>query len=48
MQQKEIYLSSEKNTNKAKRARTFGTRVIDEAEMMKFIKVGKFPVRSLN
>ena len=41
-------ISSEKNTNKAKRARTFGTRVIDENQMMAFIKMGKFPVRSLN
>ena len=41
-------ISSRKDTNKAKRARSFGTKVIDEAEMMTFIKAGKFPVRSLN
>ena len=41
-------ISSRKDTNKAKRARAFGTRVIDEAEMMAFIKAGRFPVRSLN
>ena len=41
-------ISSRKNTKKAKRAKTFGTQVIDEAEMMTFIKAGKFPVRSLN
>ena len=41
-------ISSRKDTNKAKRARAFGTQVIDEAQMMTFIKAGKFPVRSLN
>ena len=41
-------ISSRKDTNKAKRARSFGTKVIDEAEMIAFIKAGKFPVRSLN
>ena len=46
--QTDYLISSRKDTNKAKRARTFGTRVIDEAEMMAFIKAGKFPVRSLN
>ena len=34
--------------NKAKRARSLGTKVIDETEMIAFIKAGKFPVRSLN
>ena len=42
------YLISSKDTGKAKRARSFGTKVIDEAEMIAFIKAGKFPVRSLN
>ena len=46
--QTDYLISSRKDTNKAKRARSFGTRVIDEAEMMSFIKAGKFPVRSLN
>ena len=46
--QTDYLISSRKDTNKAKRARAFGTRVIDEAEMMAFIKAGKFPVRSLN
>ena len=41
-------ISSRKDTGKAKRARSFGTKVIDEAEMIAFIKAGKFPVRSLN
>ena len=31
------------DTNKAKRARKFGTQVIDQAEMMGFVKCGKFP-----
>ena len=46
--QTDYLISSRKDTNKAKRARSFGTKVIDEAEMMTFIKAGKFPVRSLN
>ena len=36
-------ISSRKDTNKAKRARKFGTQVIDQAEMMTFIKSGNFP-----
>ena len=36
-------ISSRKDTNKAKRARKFGTQVIDQAEMMAFVKSGKFP-----
>ena len=46
--QTDYLISSRKDTNKAKRAKAYGTRVIDEAEMMAFIKAGKFPVRSLN
>ena len=46
--QTDYLVSSRKDTNKAKRARSFGTKVIDEAEMIAFIKAGKFPVRSLN
>ena len=46
--QTDYLISSRKDTNKAKRARSFGTKVIDEAEMMAFIKAGKFPARSLN
>lgn len=46
--QTDYLISSRKDTNKAKRARSFGTKVIDEAEMIAFIKAGKFPVRSLN
>ena len=46
--QTDYLISSRKDTSKAKRARTFGTQVIDEAQMMTFIKAGKFPVRSLN
>ena len=42
-------ISSRKDTNKAKRAKTFGTQVINEDEMMAFVKAGKFPLaRSLN
>ena len=36
-------ISSRKDTNKAKRARKFGTQVIDQAEMVSFVKSGKFP-----
>ena len=36
-------ISSRKDTNKAARAKKFGTRVIDESEMMAFVKRGKFP-----
>ena len=46
--QTDYLISSRKDTKKAKRAKAFGTQVINEAEMMKFIKAGKFPVRSLN
>ena len=46
--QTDYLISSRKDTNKAKRARSFGTKVINEAEMMTFIKAGTFPVRSLN
>ena len=46
--QTDYLISSRKDTSKAKRARTFGTQVIDEAQMMTFIKAGKFPLRSLN
>ena len=41
-------ISSRKDTNKAQRAKSFGTKVIDEAEMIAFIRAGKFPVRNLN
>ena len=37
-------ISSRKDTRKAKRAKSFGTRVIDENEMIAFIKAGNFPV----
>ena len=46
--QTDYLISSRKDTNKAKRARSMGTKVIDETEMIAFIKAGKFPVRSLN
>ena len=46
--QTDYLISSRKDTNKAKRAKAFGTQVIDEAEMIAFIKVGNFPSRSLN
>ena len=41
-------ISSRKDTNKAKRAKAFGTQVIDEAEMMAFIKVGNFLLEEFN
>ena len=36
-------ISSRKDTRKAKRAKNFGTQVIDENEMMAYVKAGKFP-----
>ena len=37
-------ISSRKDTTKAKRARSFGTKVIAENEMIAYIKAGNFPV----
>ena len=36
--QTDYLISSRKDTSKAKKARAFGTKVIDENEMMAFIK----------
>ena len=44
--QTDYLISSRKDTSKAKKARAFGTKVIDENEMMAFIKSGSFPVKS--
>ena len=41
--QTDYLISSRKDTSKAKRAKAFGTQVIDESEMMAFVKRGKFP-----
>ena len=41
--QTDYLISSRKDTNKAKRARAFGTQVIDEAKMITYVKSGKFP-----
>ena len=38
-------ISSRKDTSKAKKAKAFGTTVIDENEMIAFIKAGNFPVK---
>ena len=46
--QTDYLISSRKDTNKAKRAKAFGTQVIDEAEMMAFIKAGNFPSKSVS
>ena len=43
--QTDYLISSRKDTTKAKRAKSFGTQVIDEAEMIAFIKAGNFPVK---
>ena len=43
--QTDYLISSRKDTNKAKRAKSFGTQVIDETEMMAFIKAGVFPIK---
>ena len=43
------YLVSKRiDTRKASNAKKFGTKVINEAQMMAFVKAGKFPSRSLN
>ena len=39
-------ISSRKDTRKAKRAKAFGTQVIDQVEMMAFVKKGKFDLPS--
>jgi len=39
-------ISSRKDTRKAKRAKDFGTQVIGQAEMMAFVKKGKFNLPS--
>ena len=39
----DFLISSRKDTKKARRAKTFGTQVIDESEMMAYVKYGKFP-----
>ena len=36
-------ISSRKDTIKADKAKKFGTQVINEVEMMAFVKSGKFP-----
>ena len=36
-------ISSRKDTKKAERAKKFGTQVIDQSEMMAYVKSGKFP-----
>ena len=43
------YLVSKRtDTRKASNAKKFGTKVINEAQMMTFVKDGKFPARKLN
>ena len=43
------YLGSKRaDTRKASNAKKFGTKVINEAQMMTFVKAGKFPSRNLN
>ena len=39
-------ISSRKDTRKAKRAKALGTQVIDQVEMMAFVKKGKFDLPS--
>ena len=39
-------ISSRKDTRKAKRAKAFGTQVIDQVDMMAFVKKGKFDLPS--
>ena len=43
------YLVSKRtDTVKASKARKYGTKVINESQMMAYVKKGKFPTRSLN
>ena len=43
------YLVSKRtDTIKASNARKYGTKGINEAQMMAFVKAGKFPVRGLH
>ena len=43
------YLVSKRtDTRKASNAKKFGTKVINETQMMTFVKDGKFPARKLN
>jgi len=43
------YLVSKRtDTRKASNAKKFGTKVINEAQMMAFVKAGEFPARKLN
>ena len=39
----DFLISSRKDTKKARRAKTFGTQVISESEMMAYVKAGNFP-----
>ena len=39
----DFLISSRKDTKKARRAKTFGTQVINEAKMITYVKSGKFP-----
>ena len=40
----DFLISSRKDTRKAKSAKAFGTQVIDQVEMMAFVKKGKFAI----
>jgi len=40
----DFLISSRKDTRKAKRAKAFGTQVINQTEMMAFVKKGKFAI----
>ena len=39
----DFLISSRKDTKKAERAREFGTQVINQDEMLAYVKSGKFP-----
>ena len=44
----DFLVSKRNDTRKASNARKYGTKVINEAQMMTYVKAGKFPSKSLN
>ena len=44
----DFLVSKRTDTRKASNARKYGTKVINETQMMTYVKAGKFPSKSLN
>ena len=44
----DFLVSKRNDTRKASNAHKYGTKVINETQMMAYVKVGKFPSKSLN